>query len=89
MEGVRNYLARNFMRDDMSVGDSVLFYHSNANPPGVAGVAKVSREAYPDHFAFEKRSKYHDEKSTQGTPRARKVATRALLGTSSKGRKTR
>lgn len=68
-EGVRNYRARNLMRDDMKVGDLVLFYHSNADPPGVAGIAKVSREAYPDKYAFDQRSKYYDEKSTKGEPR--------------------
>ncbi|MEJ2503417.1 MAG: EVE domain-containing protein, partial [Gemmatimonadota bacterium] len=47
-DGVRNYQARNFMRDDMKKGDRVLFYHSNASPPGVAGVAEVVREGYPD-----------------------------------------
>lgn len=67
-EGIRNYQARNFMRDDMAVGDGVLFYHSNADPPGVAGLAKVSRQAYPDHFAFDPSSKYHDPKSTEDDP---------------------
>jgi predicted RNA-binding protein with PUA-like domain len=67
-EGVRNYSARNNMRS-MSVGDLVLFYHSNANPPGVVGVARVKREAYPDHFAWNKRSTYYDEKSTTDNPR--------------------
>ena len=50
-DGVRNYKARNFMRDDMQVGDEVLYYHSNAKPPGVAGVARVVREGYPDSTA--------------------------------------
>ncbi len=67
-EGVRNYQARNNMRK-MRLGDLVLFYHSNANPPGVAGVARVVREAYPDHFAWSKRSKYFDEKSPKDNPR--------------------
>ena len=67
-EGVRNYKARNNMRE-MRVGDEILFYHSNAKPPGVAGVAKVSREAYPDPFAFDKRSKYFDPKSDADDPR--------------------
>lgn len=67
-EGVRNYSARNNMRA-MSKGDLVLFYHSNAKPPGVVGVARVSREAYPDHFAWNKRSKYFDEKSPKDNPR--------------------
>ena len=67
-EGVRNYSARNNMRR-MSVGDLVLFYHSNADPPGVAGVAKVVKEAYPDHYSWNRRSKYFDEKSTKENPR--------------------
>ena len=68
-EGIRNYEARNNMRDEMSVGDEVLFYHSNANPPGVAGLARVVREAYPDPFAFDPESRYHDPKSTREKPR--------------------
>ncbi len=68
-EGVRNYQARNFMRDDMKVGDGVLFYHSNAKPPGVAGVARVCREAYADHTAFDPDSDYHDPKSRRDEPR--------------------
>ena len=67
-EGIRNYKARNNMRD-MRVGDEVLFYHSNAKPPGVAGLARVKKEAYPDHFAFEKKSKYYDAKSDPDDPR--------------------
>ena len=68
-DGVRNYQARNFMRDDMKVGDVVLFYHSNAKPPGIAGIATVSKEAYPDHTAFDKKSKYYDPKSDKENPR--------------------
>src|SRR5688572_17765267 len=67
--GVRNYQARNFMRDQMSVGDGVLFYHSNCEVPGVAGIAEVASRAYPDRFQFIKGHKYYDEKSTQETPR--------------------
>jgi predicted RNA-binding protein with PUA-like domain len=67
-EGVRNYMARNNMKA-MSVGDEVLFYHSNANPPGAVGVARVCREAYPDHFAFKKGHKYFDAKSKEEEPR--------------------
>lgn len=67
--GVRNYLARNFMRDQMTVGDGVLFYHSNCKVPGIAGIAKVSSVAYPDATQFDKQSKYFDEKATQETPR--------------------
>lgn len=68
-EGVRNYQARNFMRDDMKNGDMVLFYHSNATPSGVAGVARVCRESYPDHFAFDPQSRYFDPKSSPDNPR--------------------
>ena len=67
-EGIRNYKARNNMQA-MKVGDEVLFYHSNANPPGIAGLARVSKEAYPDHFAFERGHKYHDPKSKKDDPR--------------------
>ncbi len=68
-DGVRNYQARNFMRDDMKVGDGVLFYHSNAKPPGVAGVARVCRTGYPDHTALDPQSDYHDPKATDDNPR--------------------
>ena len=68
-DGVRNYQARNFMRDDMKVGDGVLFYHSNAKPPGVAGVARVCRTGYPDHTALDPQSDYHDPKATSENPR--------------------
>ena len=68
-EGVRNFEARNLMRDQMKVGDGVLFYHSNAKPPGVAGVAEVARTGYPDHFAFDKKNKYFDPKSDSDNPR--------------------
>ena len=68
-EGIRNYQARNFMRDDMRVGDHVLFYHSNADPPGVVGIARVSKPASPDPLQFDSRSRYHDPKSTQDDPR--------------------
>lgn len=67
-EGVRNFKARNNMKA-MAVGDEVLFYHSNAKPPGVAGIARVCREAYPDRFQFDKKSKYFDEKSDPDNPR--------------------
>ena len=67
-EGVRNYEARNLMRDEMKVGDGVLFYHSNAKPPGVAGLATVARAGYPDPFAFDKESRYHDPKSDPDNP---------------------
>ncbi|WP_420421071.1 EVE domain-containing protein [Simkania sp.] len=67
-DGVRNYQARNFMRDEMQVGDLVLFYHSNATPPGIVGVAKVCKTAYPDHTAWDKRSKYYDARSSKEKP---------------------
>lgn len=67
-DGVRNYKARNNMRA-MKVGDEVLFYHSNASPPGVVGIARVCREAYPDPAQFDKKSKYHDAKATREEPR--------------------
>lgn len=66
-EGVRNYQARNFMQE-MKVGDRALFYHSSANPPGVAGLAEVVREAYPDHFAWDESSAYFDRRSTEEKP---------------------
>lgn len=66
--GVRNYQARNHMRA-MKKGDLVLFYHSNANPTGVAGVAKVVKESYPDPTQFDRSSDYHDPKSSKDTPR--------------------
>lgn len=68
-DGVRNYQARNFMRDDMQVGDEVLVYHSNADPPGVAGVAKISKAGYPDHSAFDKKDSHYDPKSDPDNPR--------------------
>jgi predicted RNA-binding protein with PUA-like domain len=68
-EGVRNYQARNFMRDDMREGDPVLFYHSNATPPAVAGLARVVREAYPDSAARDPGSKYFDPRADDADPR--------------------
>ena len=67
-EGVRNYQARNLMRE-MEIGDAVLFYHSNAKPPGVAGLARVARTAYPDHYSWDPAHKYYDPKSTADEPR--------------------
>ena len=67
-EGVRNYKAHNNMRD-MKVGDGVLYYHSNAKPPGVVGLARVCKEAYPDHYAFDKEHTYFDAKSDPSNPR--------------------
>ena len=67
-DGVRNYQARNLMRDDMKVGDLVLFYHSNCKPPHVAGVAQVSKEGYPDFSAWDEDSKYFDPKTNPDEP---------------------
>jgi predicted RNA-binding protein with PUA-like domain len=67
-EGVRNYQVRNFLRDDVQVGDDVLFYASNADPSGVTGVARVVRAGYPDPFAMKKGHAYYDSKSTVDNP---------------------
>ncbi|MGO8756069.1 MAG: EVE domain-containing protein [Gallionellaceae bacterium] len=67
--GVRNYQARNFMRDQMKIGDGVLFYHSNCAEPGIAGIAKVSSVAYPDATQFKRGSKYFDPMATHEMPR--------------------
>ena len=67
--GVRNYQARNFMRDQMRVGDGVLFYHSNCREPGIAGIARVSSSAYPDATQFDRNNKYFDAKATREQPR--------------------
>jgi predicted RNA-binding protein with PUA-like domain len=68
-DGIRNYQARNFLRDDLSPGDGVLFYHSNADPPGVAGVAVVVRAGYPDPSARDPRSPYFDPRASEADPR--------------------
>lgn len=67
--GVRNYMARNFMRDGMGIGDGVLFYHSSCPEPGIAGLAQVASHAYPDATQFDKKSKYFDQKATAEAPR--------------------
>jgi predicted RNA-binding protein with PUA-like domain len=67
--GVRNYQARNFMRDHMKVGDGVLFYHSSCEVPGIAGIAAVASRAYPDASQFDRRSEYFDAKSKRDDPR--------------------
>jgi predicted RNA-binding protein with PUA-like domain len=67
-EGVRNYQARNFMRDEMQVGDGVLFYASNADPSGVTGLAEIARAGYPDPFAFKKGHTYYDPESRKDEP---------------------
>lgn len=68
-DGVRNYQARNMMRDGMKVGDQVFFYHSNCDEPGIVGVMEVVTEAYPDHTAFDPDQKYYDPKSVPESPR--------------------
>ncbi|WP_411852013.1 EVE domain-containing protein [Stenotrophomonas sp. LGBM10] len=67
--GVRNYQARNFMRDGMKVGDGVLFYHSNTKVPGIVGLATVASDAYPDETQFDAGSDYYDPKATREEPR--------------------
>jgi predicted RNA-binding protein with PUA-like domain len=67
--GVRNYQARNFMRDDMRVGDRAFFYHSSCAEPGIAGIVEISRRAYPDETQFDPKSPYHDPKSPRESPR--------------------
>ena len=78
-DGVRNYQARNMMRDDMKLGDFVLFYHSNFKPPHVVGVARVSREGYPDHTAQDSSSNYFDPKATPDNPRWMMVDIEAVV----------
>lgn len=68
-DGVRNYQVRNMMRDQMKVGDQALFYHSNARPPGVAGIVEIVREGYPDHTAFDPNDPHYDPKSDPDNPR--------------------
>ena len=67
--GVRNYTARNFMRDDMKVGDRAFFYHSSCPEPGIAGIVEVSKLAYPDASQFDRKSPYFDAKATRDAPR--------------------
>ena len=67
-DGVRNYQARNFIRDEMKKGDKVLFYHSNAEPTAVAGICEVAKEAYPDFTAFDPKDKHYDPKSKKESP---------------------
>lgn len=67
--GVRNYQARNFMRDEMRIGDLILFYHSSCENVGIAGIGKVSSEPYSDATQFERRGKYYDPKATKEKPR--------------------
>lgn len=76
--GVRNYQARNFMRDAMRIGDGVLFYHSSCAVPGIAGLAEVASAAYPDPTQFDPDSPYYDPKSEHANPRWSLVDVRAL-----------
>ncbi len=66
-DGVRNFKARNYMKE-MTVGDGVFFYHSNADPKGIVGLARVCKEAYPDHTQFDKKSKYYERRATKEKP---------------------
>ena len=87
-DGIRNYQARNMMRDDMKVGDKVFFYHSNCKEPGVVGVIKVASKPYPDPTQFDPESKYYDPKSKEDDPRwclvdvefVRREREKAVLG---------
>jgi predicted RNA-binding protein with PUA-like domain len=79
--GVRNYQARNFMRDEMRVGDGVLFYHSSCPQPGIAGIAEVASAAYTDKGQFDRNSPYYDPKSKKEEPRWVNVDVRALRKT--------
>ena len=79
--GVRSYQARNYMRDEMRVGDGVLFYHSSCPEPGIAGLAEVASKAYVDPSQFDRKSPYYDPKSPRATPRWFCVDVRALRKT--------
>lgn len=79
--GVRNYQARNFMRDAMQIGDQVLFYHSSCAKPGIAGIAEVVSKAYPDHTQFDPSSKYYDAKSKPEQARWLMVDVKAIRKT--------
>ena len=68
-DSIRNYQARNMMRDDMRIGDEIFFYHSNCKEPGIVGIMKVASEPYPDPIQFNKKSRYFDEKSSKDNPR--------------------
>jgi predicted RNA-binding protein with PUA-like domain len=67
-EGIRNYQARNYLRDEVSIGDEVFFYHSRIDPIGIVGTMEVIKKGYPDHFSFDKKSEYYDEKSKKENP---------------------
>jgi predicted RNA-binding protein with PUA-like domain len=77
-DGVRNYQARNFLRDSIKIGDGVLFYHSNADPPCIAGIAEVVRAGHPDPTAFDPNSKYHDPKRDPASPTWYQVSIKAV-----------
>ncbi len=77
--GIRNYQARNFMRDDMQVGDAVLFYHSSCPNPGIVGLATIHSKPYPDATQFDPDSEYYDPKSTKENPRWVLVDVKALV----------
>ena len=77
--GIRNYQARNFMRDDMSIGDAVLFYHSSCPQPGIVGLACIASGTYPDELQFDDKSEYFDAKSTPEKPRWLTIDVQALL----------
>jgi predicted RNA-binding protein with PUA-like domain len=79
--GVRNYQARNFMRDQMQVGDGVLFYHSSCEVPGIYGLAEVASSAYPDATQFDRKSEYYDPASTREDPRWVHVDVRGVKKT--------
>jgi len=68
-DSIRNYQARNMMRDDMRIGDEIFFYHSNCKEPGIVGIMKVASEPYPDPIQFDRKSRYFDEKSSKDNPR--------------------
>ncbi|MBI1423441.1 MAG: EVE domain-containing protein [Gammaproteobacteria bacterium] len=68
-DGIRNYQVRNMLRDDMQKGDEAFFYHSSCKEPGIAGIIRIVKAAYPDHTAFDPESKYHDPKSDPANPR--------------------
>jgi len=79
--GVRNYQARNFMRDQMRVGDKAFFYHTNCAEPGIAGIAEVCKLAYPDATQYDRKSKYYDPKATSQNPRWFNVDVRLVRKT--------
>jgi predicted RNA-binding protein with PUA-like domain len=68
-DGIRNYQARNMMRDDMKIGDEAFFYHSNCKEPGIVGIMRIASEPYPDPTQFDRKSKYYDPKSPENDPR--------------------